>query len=76
MEGECVMLLAGKRLQAHTDAEWLQAAEKIKKTGRRRVTIYGTTATPYRCVGGTIFQLQRAGLKVGFVSEPPSPDRN
>ena len=27
--------------------------------------------TPYRCIGGTIFTMQRAGYpKVGFISEP------
>jgi biopolymer transport protein ExbD len=28
--------------------------------------------TPYQCVGGTIFTMQRAGFaRVGFISEPP-----
>ena len=28
--------------------------------------------TPYRCVGGVIFALQRAGVEgIGFVAEPP-----
>jgi hypothetical protein len=27
---------------------------------------------PYRCMGGFIYLAQAAGLKVGFVSEPPS----
>ncbi len=34
--------------------------------------IRGDVNTPYRCIGGTVSQLQRAGfLKVGFISEPP-----
>jgi biopolymer transport protein ExbD len=29
--------------------------------------------TPYRCVGGTVFTMQRAGFaRVGFISEPPA----
>ena len=29
--------------------------------------------TPYRCVGGAIFTMQRAGFaRVGFISEPPA----
>jgi biopolymer transport protein ExbD len=28
--------------------------------------------TPYRCVGGAVFTMQRAGFaRVGFISEPP-----
>ena len=31
--------------------------------------------TPYRCVGGVIFALQRAGVEgIGFVAEPPGAD--
>ncbi len=33
--------------------------------------IRGDINTPYRCVGGTIFTMQRAGFaRVGFISEP------
>ena len=35
------------------------------------VHIRGDINTPYRCIGGTIFTMQRAGYpKVGFISEP------
>jgi biopolymer transport protein ExbD len=35
--------------------------------------IRGDINTPYRCIGGTIFTMQRAGFaRVGFVSEPPA----
>lgn len=34
--------------------------------------IRGDVNTPYRCIGGTIYTMQRAGFaKVGFISEPP-----
>ncbi|OYY68438.1 biopolymer transporter ExbD [Sphingomonas sp. 28-63-12] len=34
--------------------------------------IRGDVNTPYKCVGGAIFQMQQAGFaKVGFISEPP-----
>ncbi len=34
--------------------------------------IRGDVNTPYRCIGGAIFQMQQAGFaKVGFISEPP-----
>ena len=33
--------------------------------------IRGDVATPYRCIGGTIFTMQQAGFaRVGFISEP------
>lgn len=35
------------------------------------VHIRGDVDTPYRCIGGAIFQMQQAGFaKVGFISEP------
>ncbi len=36
------------------------------------VHIRGDSNTPYRCIGGTVFNMQRAGfVRVGFISEPP-----
>ena len=36
------------------------------------VHIRGDINVPYRCIGGTIYTMQRAGFpKVGFISEPP-----
>jgi biopolymer transport protein ExbD len=35
--------------------------------------IRGDVNTPYRCIGGAIFTMQRAGFsRVAFVSEPPA----
>jgi biopolymer transport protein ExbD len=37
------------------------------------VHIRGDAGTEYRCVGGAIFAMQRAGYqKIGFISEPPA----
>ncbi|HWW64440.1 MAG TPA: biopolymer transporter ExbD [Sphingomonadaceae bacterium] len=34
--------------------------------------IRGDIRTPYRCIGGAIYTLQRAGFsRIGFISEPP-----
>jgi biopolymer transport protein ExbD len=34
--------------------------------------IRGDINTPYRCIGGTVYTMQRAGFtRVGFISEPP-----
>jgi len=42
---------------------------------KRGATLHGTDQTPYRCIGGTIYRLQMAGLvRVGYFSEPtPKP---
>ena len=35
--------------------------------------IRGDVNTPYRCIGGAVFTMQRAGFaRVGFISEPPA----
>ncbi|MES2494938.1 MAG: biopolymer transporter ExbD [Pseudomonadota bacterium] len=37
------------------------------------VHIRGDVNTPYRCIGGAVFTMQRAGFtRVGFISEPPA----
>ena len=35
--------------------------------------IRGDVDTPYKCIGGTVYTMQRAGFaRVGFISEPPA----
>ena len=35
--------------------------------------IRGDINTPYKCIGGVIYTMQRAGFaRVGFISEPPA----
>jgi biopolymer transport protein ExbD len=55
----------------------LDEVEKMKAAGAKielpEVHIRGDAATEYRCVGGAIFAMQRAGYqKIGFISEPPA----
>ena len=34
--------------------------------------IRGDVNTPYKCIGGTVFTMQRAGFaRIGFISQPP-----
>ena len=62
----CRAEVAGKAL---TEEALLAAARGWRERGAR---VVGTPETPYKCLGGTIFILQRAGIKrVGFVAEPP-----
>jgi len=73
-------------LQKVTSQELLDRAVKkledeVKKLGGpQNVTeenmpeahIRGDVNTPYKCIGGAIFAMQRAGFaRVGFISEPP-----
>jgi len=47
-------------------------AENLTEETMPEVHIRGDVGTPYKCIGGTIFTMQRAGFaRVGFVSEPP-----
>lgn len=46
--------------------------ENITEETMPEAHIRGDVATPYRCIGGAIFTMQRAGFaRVGFISEPP-----
>ena len=48
-------------------------AENLTDENMPEAHIRGDVNTPYRCIGGTIFNMQRAGFaRVGFVSEPPA----
>jgi biopolymer transport protein ExbD len=63
-----------RRARAHLD-------EQIERIGGRRnltednmpeAHIRGDVDTPYRCIGGAIYTMQRAGYaRIGFISEPP-----
>lgn len=47
-------------------------AENLTDETMPEAHIRGDVGTPYKCIGGTIFTMQRAGFAwVGFVSEPP-----
>ena len=48
-------------------------AENLTDETMPEAHIRGDVNTPYKCIGGTIFTMQRAGFaRVGFVSEPPA----
>jgi biopolymer transport protein ExbD len=51
--------------------EALGGPENITEDNMPEVHIRGDVNTPYRCVGGAIFAMQRAGYaRIGFISEP------
>jgi biopolymer transport protein ExbD len=46
--------------------------ENITEETMPEAHIRGDIDTPYKCIGGAIFTMQRAGFaRVGFISEPP-----
>ncbi len=46
--------------------------ENITEENMPEVHVRGDINTPYKCVGGTVFTMQRAGFaRVGFISQPP-----
>ena len=47
--------------------------ENITEENMPEAHIRGDINTPYRCIGGAVFTMQRAGFaRVGFISEPPA----
>ena len=47
--------------------------ENINEENMPEVHIRGDINTPYKCIGGTVFTMQRAGFaRVGFISQPPA----
>ena len=46
--------------------------ENITEENMPEAHIRGDVNTPYKCIGGAVFTMQRAGFaRVGFISEPP-----
>jgi len=61
---------AVKKLEA--EIKRVGGAENITEETMPEAHIRGDINTPYRCIGGTVFTMQRAGFaRVGFISEPP-----
>ena len=46
--------------------------ENITEENMPEAHIRGDINTPYKCIGGAVYTMQRAGFaRVGFISEPP-----
>ena len=47
--------------------------QNVNEENMPEAHIRGDINTPYRCIGGAVFAMQRAGFaRVGFISEPPA----
>lgn len=52
--------------------EKVGGVENLTEENMPEVHIRGDINTPYKCIGGTVFTMQRAGFaRVGFISQPP-----
>jgi len=61
---------AVKKLE--TEVRLLGGPQNVTEENMPEAHIRGDINTPYKCVGGAIFAMQRAGFaRVGFISEPP-----
>ena len=61
---------AVKKLEA--EIERVGGVENLTEETMPEAHIRGDVNTPYKCIGGAIFTMQRAGFsRVGFISEPP-----
>ena len=61
--------LAVKKLEDEIERQG--GVENVTEETMPEAHIRGDVNTPYRCIGGAIFTMQRAGFaRVGFISEP------
>jgi biopolymer transport protein ExbD len=61
---------AVKKLEDQIEA--VGGVENLTEETMPEAHIRGDINTPYRCIGGAVFTMQRAGFaRVGFISEPP-----
>ena len=71
MDAQQLLDRAVKKLE--DDIAKAGGVENMTEENMPEVHIRGDVATPYKCVGGAVFQMQRAGFsRVGFISEPPA----
>jgi biopolymer transport protein ExbD len=62
--------MAAKKLKAEVDK--LGGPQAVNEENMPEAHIRGDINTPYKCIGGAVFTMQRAGFaRVGFISEPP-----
>ena len=62
---------AVKKLEDQIEA--VGGVENITEENMPEAHIRGDVDTPYKCIGGAVYNMQRAGFaRVGFISEPPA----
>jgi biopolymer transport protein ExbD len=70
VNSEQLLDMAVKKLEA--EIKRLGGVNNMTEENMPEAHIRSDINTPYKCVGGAIFTMQRAGFaRVGFISEPP-----
>jgi biopolymer transport protein ExbD len=70
VDSEQLLDRAVKKLEA--EIKRLGGVENMTEENMPEAHIRSDINTPYKCVGGAIYTMQRAGFaRVGFISEPP-----
>jgi biopolymer transport protein ExbD len=71
MNSEDLLQRAVKKLEA--EIARVGGVDNLTEENMPEAHIRADVNTPYKCVGGAIFTMQRAGFaRVGFISEPPA----
>jgi biopolymer transport protein ExbD len=69
VNSEELLDMAVKKLEAQIKA--VGGAQNITEENMPEAHIRGDINTPFRCIGGAMYTMQRAGFaRVGFISEP------
>ena len=69
-DSEQLLDRAVRELEAQIEA--IGGVDNLTEENMPEVHIRGDIDTPYRCIGGAIYTMQRAGYaRIGFISEPP-----
>ena len=69
VDNEQLLEMAVKKLEA--EIKKAGGVDAITEENMPEAHIRGDVNTPYKCVGGAVFTMQRAGFaRVGFISEP------
>jgi len=64
-------LVARATRELETQIEAVGGIDNITEENMPEAHIRGDVNTPYRCIGGAIYAMQRAGFaRIGFISEP------
>lgn len=70
MNSEQLLQRADQELRDQVEA--VGGPQNITEENMPEVHIRGDINTPWRCIGGAIFTMQRVGYaRIGFISEPP-----
>jgi biopolymer transport protein ExbD len=75
VNSEDLLDMAVTKLEAEIERQG--GAENVTDETMPEAHIRGDVSTPYKCIGGAVYTMQRAGFsRVGFISEPAAGTAN